>query len=124
MGRALLGSVALHALVVVLAVLLGGVAASRSRSLPPIYQVQLVSAAELAPMRTRPEPQPEEPVEEEEAPEPDAAEKIPEPGAPERERPSGAREPTPRPGPDAARRTGPDLPLTLEGRPFPFPLYL
>jgi protein TonB len=123
MGRALLGSVGLHALVAVLAVLLGGVAASRSRPLPPIYQVQLVSAAELAPMRTRPEPRPEEPVEQE-APEPEAAEKVPEPGAPERERPSGAREPTPRPGPDAARRTGPDLPLTLEGRPFPFPWYL
>jgi TonB family protein len=123
MGRAILGSLALHALVALLAVLVGGVAPSRDRALPPMVQVQLVSAAELAPMRTRPEPAPEEPVEEE-APEPETAEPVPEADAPERPRAATSDEPTPRPGPDAARRTGPDLPLTLEGRPFPFPWYL
>ncbi len=124
MGRALLASVGLHALAAVLALVLSGLTARRS-PMPPIYQVQLVSAAELAPQRTRPEPRPEEPVEEETPPEPEAVEKVPDPDkpAPEPEKPAPP-EPTPRPGPEAARRAGPDLPMTLEGRPFQFPWYL
>lgn len=122
MGRALLASVALHALAVIVVVLLGD--AARRPALPPVYQVQLVSAAELAPQRTRPEPRPEEPVEEVEPEEPEAVEKIPDPAEPAREQPPPSREPTPREGPEAARRAGPDLPLSLEGRPFPFPWYL
>lgn len=125
MGRALLASAALHALAIVVAVLLGFVGGARRPPLPPVYQVQLVSAAQLAPQRTRPEPRPEEPVQEEKAPEPEAVEKVPEPDKPAPERPQRpVREPTPRPGPEAARKTGPDLPITLEGRPFEFPWYL
>ena len=122
MGRALLVSAGLHAFAAILAILLGGLSARRP-PLPPMYQVRLVSAAELAPMRTRPEPRPVEPVEEE-TPEPETVERVPDPERPAPERPPAAREPTPRPGPEAARRTGPDLPITLEGRPFPFPWYL
>ena len=107
----------------VLALVLSSVAAARRPLMPPVYQVQLVPAAALAPQRTRPEPRPEEPVEEETPPEPEAVEKVPDPEKPAPERPT-PREPTPRPGPEAARRTGPDLPMTLEGRPFQFPWYL
>lgn len=122
MGRALLASAGLHALAVVLALVLSGVASAR-RAMPPVYQVQLVSAAQLAPQRTRPEPRPEAPVEEETPPEPEAVEKVPDLEKPAPERPA-PREPTPRPGPEAGRRAGPDLPMTLEGRPFQFPWYL
>jgi len=125
-GRSLLASAVLHALVLLLALALGTVGAARRSSLPPVYSVQLVSAAELAPMRTRPEPRPEAPVEEESPPEPEAVEKVPdekEP-APAAAREAGGREPTPRPGREAGPRAGPDLPMTLEGRPFQFPWYL
>jgi TonB family protein len=127
-ARSLLASAVLHALVLVAALLLGTVSAARRSSLPPVYSVQLVSAAEFAPLRTRPEPRPEPPVEEETPEEPEAVEKVPDakepaPSArPARE--EGGREPTPRPGREAAPRTGPDLPMTLEGRPFQFPWYL
>ena len=121
MGRSLLASAALHlaaALVVVLLAVRGP-----TRPLPPVYQVNLVSAATLAAQPRRPEPQPEETVEEETPPEPEAVEKVPDPERePERQAPQ-PRE-TPRAGPTTGQETGPDLPITLEGRPFRFPWYL
>lgn len=124
MGRSLLASALLHGGAVLVAVLLGGVAQSRSRSLPPMYQVQLVSAAELAPMRTRPEPRPAQPVEEEAVPEPEAVERVPDLERTAPQRTAANQEPTPRPGPDSGPRAGANLPLTLEGRPFAYPWYL
>lgn len=124
MGRALLASAALHVLAASLAFLLGGVAASSRSAMPPVYQVQLVSAAELAPQRTRPEPRPAEPVEEETPSEPDTAERVPDPERTAPERAPAADQPTPRPGPERGPRAGPDLPFSLEGRPFPYPWYL
>lgn len=117
-------SAALHAAAAVLVLLLGEAGAER-RPMPPVYQVSLISSAELAPMRTRPEPRPPEPEPEEESPpEPEAEEKVPEPEErPEPRREPPREEPTPRPGPERARETG-DLPVSVEGRPFPFPWYL
>lgn len=120
--RWILGSAGLHAaagLVVFLLAFRGP-----ERELPPIYQVNLVQAAELASQPRRPEPREveSEPLELE----PEEEEKIPEP---EKEPPpEPAREP-PReePGPDTterADRRGDELPVTLEGRPFQFPWYL
>lgn len=123
MRRALLASALLHAVAVIAVWLLQQVGPSRP-PLPPVYQVSLVSASELAPMRTRPEPRRPEPVEEEEEPEPEAEEKVPDPEAkPPPERPAEER-PTPRPGPERETTKGVDLPVTLEGKPFPFPWYL
>ena len=122
MGRSLLASAVLHlaaALVVVLLALRGPTRAP----LPPVYQVNLVSAATLAAQPRRPEPQPEETVEEEAPPEPEEVEKIPDPER-EPERPEPQPRETPRAGPPTAQETGPDLPITLEGRPFRFPWYL
>jgi TonB family protein len=124
MGRALLASILLHMLVVVVAALLGVVGGAVRRPLPPVYQVQLVSAAELSAVATRPEPRPEESVEEETPPEPEEVEEVPAPEAPPRPRPAGPREPTPRPGPEAARNVGSGMSLSLEGRPFAFDWYL
>lgn len=92
------------------------------RRLPPVYQVSLVSAAELAPRRSHPEPAPAQPVEEE-SPEPEPEETVPDPEkAPETPKPREER-PTPKPGPERETAEG-DLPVTLEGKPFPFPWYL
>jgi TonB family protein len=125
MGRALLASVGLHALAAAVAVLLGGVAGSRSATLPPVYSVQLVSSRDLAPQRTRPEPRRAEPVVEETPPEPEALEKVPDDEKAAPARPAAGRtEPSPRVGREAGPHTGPDLPLTLEGRPFAYPWYL
>ncbi|HUP01012.1 MAG TPA: energy transducer TonB [Gemmatimonadota bacterium] len=124
MRRWLLTSAALHAGLVLVALLLGLRGPSRP-DLPPVYQVNLVRAADLAPQPTRPEPDPEPPPEEEEPPEPEEEEKIPDPDEePPREEPEPAREEAPRPGPERETRAGPDLPVTLEGRPFEFPWYL
>ncbi|HEY7471440.1 MAG TPA: energy transducer TonB [Gemmatimonadota bacterium] len=123
MGRPLLASVALHALVALVPGLVALRGASRP-AMPPVYQVSLVSGATIAPQARRPEPTPEESVEEEAPPEPEAKEKIPDPES-EPRRESGRPGPeTPDPGPDTGRETGPNLPLTLEGRPFRFPWYL
>lgn len=122
MGRSLLASAVLHlaaALVVVLLALRG----PTRTPLPPVYQVNLVSAATLAAQPRRPEPQPEETVEEEAPPEPEEVEKIPDPER-EPERPAPQPRETPRAGPPTGETTGPDLPITLEGRPFRFPWYL
>ena len=125
MGRFLLVSAALHALIGLSAAVMGWVGLTGSSPMATAYQVELVSAAELGPVRSRPEPRPAEPVEEDTPPEPEAVEKIPDPDQPERDRSSSAvQQPTPRTGPDAGRRVGEGLPLTLEGRPFPFPWYL
>jgi protein TonB len=124
MGRAFVASVLLHAMAFVLAALLGIVGGTVRRSLPPVYQVQLVSAAELSRIPTRPEPRPEESVEEEAPPEPEDVEEIPAPEAPPQPRPGGPREPTPRPGPEAARNVGSGMSMSLEGRPFAFDWYL
>ena len=121
MGRSLLASGALHLAVAVVVVLLA--ARGTTRPLPPVYQVNLVSAATLAAEPRRPEPQPEETVEEEAPPEPEAVEEIPDPER-EPERPEPQPRETPRAGPPTAQETGPDLPITLEGRPFRFPWYL
>jgi TonB family protein len=122
-GRAFIASVILHALAAVIAALLGLVGGARRSMLPPVYQVQLISAAELAPMRTRPEPRPEEPVEEDTPPEPEEVEEIPAEEAAPQPRRAGSDEPTPRPGRDAAMRLG-DMGVSLEGQPFPFDWYL
>lgn len=125
MNRWLGVSAAVHAAAALVIFLVGSTGASK-RPMPPVYQVSLVSAAELAPMRTRPQPRPPEPeVEDEAPPEPEAEEKVPDPErVPERrEEPTRAETPTPRPGPERARETG-DLPVSVEGRPFPFPWYL
>jgi len=118
-------SAGLHAVAALLVVALGMVE-SGPRPMPPVYQVALVSAAEIAPMRTRPQPRPPEPEPEEETPpEPEAEEKVPDPEerpTPERERPRDPT-PTPREGPERARESG-ELPVTVEGRPFQFPWYL
>ena len=121
MGRSLLASGALHLAAAVVVVLLA--ARGTTRPLPPVYQVNLVSAATLAAEPQRPEPQPEETVEEEAPPEPEAVEEIPDPER-EPERPERQPRETPRAGPPTAQETGPDLPITLEGRPFRFPWYL
>jgi protein TonB len=121
MGRSLLASGALHLAAAVVVVLLA--ARGTTRPLPPVYQVNLVSAATLAAEPRRPEPQPEETVEEEAPPEPEAVEEIPDPER-EPERPERQPRETPRAGPPTAQETGPDLPITLEGRPFRFPWYL
>ncbi|HET7693278.1 MAG TPA: energy transducer TonB [Gemmatimonadota bacterium] len=123
MGRPLMASVALHLIVALVPSLLALRAASRPR-LPPVYQVSLVSGATVAPQARRPEPRPEESVEEEAPPEPEAREKIPDPDS-EPQRESGRPGPeTPDPGPDTGREVGANMPLTLEGRPFRFPWYL
>ena len=124
MGRAFLASILLHALAFAVAALLGVVGSAVHRSLPPVYQVQLVSAAELSAVATRPEPRPEEPVVEETPPDPEKVEEIPAPDAPPLPRPAGRTEPTPRPGPEAARNVGSGMSLSLEGRPFAFDWYL
>jgi TonB family protein len=122
-GRPLLASAILH----VAAALIPGLLALRGASgppMPPVYQVSLVSGATVAPEARRPEPGPEETVEEEEPPEPEAKEKVPDSESePEKARGRPGPE-TPRPGPETGREAGPDLPLTLEGRPFRFPWYL
>jgi TonB family protein len=96
----------------------------RRPELPPVYQVNLVQAAELARQPRRPEPAPEE--EEEPEPEPEAKEEIPEPDEePPEEQPR--ERPREDPGPDTTERAtaeGDNLPVTLEGRPFRFPWYL
>lgn len=126
--KSLFASAALHAGFATVAFLLGLRAPGRS-DLPPVYAVNLVSAAELtAPQPTRPEPAPEEAAPEEEIPEPEAKEKIPEPGEePVAEKPEpreAGRQETPRTGPERGLREGVSLPVTLEGRPFQFPWYL
>jgi len=111
--RALLASAALHVLLGVGGFLLALRGPSRP-DLPPIYQVNLVQAAELPPRRTPPEP---EPVVEEPPEEPEAVEKVPEPEAdPPKPEPKDEQ-------PEAVER-GPSLPVTLEGQPFEFPWYL
>ncbi len=115
----------LHAVAALVAFLLA-TADAGPRPMPPVYQVSLVSAEELAPMRTRPRPRPPEPEPEEETPpEPEAEEKVPDPEEQPERREERPREemPTPRPGPERARETG-ELPVSVEGRPFPFPHYL
>lgn len=123
MGRPLLASAALHVMVALVPTIAGLRGTSRT-PMPPVYQVSLVSGATVAPQARRPEPRPEESVEEEAPPEPEAKEKVPDPES-EPRRESGRPGPeTPNPGPHAGRETGPNLPLTLEGRPFRFPWYL
>ena len=122
MRRSLLASAALHLGAAAVVTILSR-SAGRD-TLPPVYQVSLVSAATLAPAERRPEPTPEETVEEETPPEPEEKEKIPDP---EREPDRPAAQPSEEqatPGPDMGRETGLDLPVTLEGRPFRFPWYL
>lgn len=122
--RSLVASIGLHVGFMALAVGLSLRASGRS-DLPPIYDVSLVSAAEIGPQLTRPEPSVVEAVEEA-IPEPEAKETVPEPSEePEEVRPAAAtgRE-SPRAGPSRGTRVGPDLPLTLEGRPFAYPWYL
>lgn len=126
MRGSLFTSGALHVLVA-LAVWLFDLYGREPSDLPPVYQVSLVSAAELvAPQPTAPRPRPEaESVPEEEIPEPEAVEKIPDPDKePAEEEPAPAREETPRPGPESGTTEGADLPVTLEGRPFEYPWYL
>lgn len=113
MRRSLLVSGAFHVLATLMVVALGMIEPHRPE-LPPVYSVDLVSAAEPEPPR-RPQPVEEQAVEEE----PEAKEKIPEPNAPEPE-PDPAPVEVPAPEPDE----GPALPVTLEGRPFEFPWYL
>ena len=120
MKRALAASVLLHAAIAGVIWILALGRPDRSR-LPPVYQVSLVSAAEVAPERTRPEPQPVEPVEEKE-PEPEDV--VPEPDEEaERSKPSEER-PTPKAGPERDDARGAESPVTLEGEPFPYPWYL
>lgn len=120
--RWIVGSAAIH--------LAAGLAAfvltfrGTSRELPPVYQVNLVQAAELAaqPRRPRPEEVESEPLELE----PEEEEKVPDP---EEEPPEETTREQPReePGPDTTEREtaeGDNLPVTLEGRPFQFPWYL
>lgn len=123
MKRAVAASLLLHAVIATGMWVLASGRPDRSR-LPPVYQVSLVSAAEVAPKRSRPEPQPPEPVQEEE-PEPEPEEVVPEPDeeSVDRARPREDR-PTPRAGPERADARGVDSPVTLEGKPFPFPWYL
>src|SRR5688572_2435755 len=124
MGRPLIASGILHLIVALVPALLALRGPSGPR-LPPVYSVSLVSGAMVAPEVRRPEPRPEEAVEEEAPPEPEAKEKVPDPES-EPQREAGRPGPeTPRPGPDTGREAGgANLPLTLEGRPFRFPWYL
>lgn len=122
MGRSLAVSVLLHVLGAV-AIFLVGLGSSRRSPMPPVYQVSLVSAAQLAPRVSAPEPEPEKPKEEEPPP-PEAEEKVPDTEkAPPKKKPE-AEKPTPRPGPEAAKSQGADLPVSVEGKPFPYPWYL
>lgn len=120
--RWILGSAALHAAAAVVVFLL--TFRGPDRDLPPVYQVNLVQAAELAAQPRRPEPEEveSEPIEIE----PEEEEKIPEPE--EEPPPDRVREqPREEPGPDTTERSerrGDELPVTLEGRPFQFPWYL
>jgi TonB family protein len=120
--RWILGSAALHVAAGLVAFLLAF--RGPSRDLPPVYQVNLVQAAELAAQPRRPER--EEVEEEEPEPEPEEVEKVPDP---EEEPPEETTREEPRedPGPDTTERAtaeGDNLPVTLEGRPFQFPWYL
>jgi TonB family protein len=120
--RWILGSAGLH-VVAGLAAFFLSLREGRRPELPPVYQVNLVQAAELARQPRRPEPAPEE---EEPQPEPEAKEEIPEP---EEDPPEEKARERPRedPGPDTTERAtaeGDNLPVTLEGRPFEFPWYL
>ena len=120
--RWILGSAGLHLAAGLVALLL--TFRGPERDLPPVYQVNLVQAAELAAQPRRPEPREveSEPLEVE----PEEEEKIPEPE--EEPPPERVREqPREEPGPDTterADRSGDALPVTLEGRPFQFPWYL
>ena len=119
--RWILGSTGLHVAAGVVVFLLA-LREGRRPELPPVYQVNLVQAAELARQPRRPEPAPE--AEEEPEPEPEAKEEIPEEDPPEEEPRERPRED---PGPDTTERAtaeGDNLPVTLEGRPFQFPWYL
>jgi len=121
-GRSFLASMGLHALVAVGALLLS--LRGSSHTMPPVYQVSLVSAATAAPQPRRPEPRPEEPVEEEEPPEPEAKEKVHDPESEPAKPSEQPRRETPNPGPEVDRETGPESPISLEGKPFRFPWYL
>ena len=121
--RWILGSAGLHVVAGFLAFLLA-LREGRRPELPPVYQVNLVQAAELARQPRRPEPEEveSEPLELE----PEAKEEIPDPE--EEPPPERAREqPREDPGPDTTERAtaeGDELPVTLAGRPFQFPWYL
>lgn len=124
MGRFLVASAVFHAALVALGIALGLRGISRPE-LPPVYRVNLVSAAEVAPRRERPEPRPEETVEEETPPEPEEVEELPEPEEAEPERAEPEPEPETATEPERAEpEAGPERPLTLEGEPFPFPWYI
>lgn len=127
MGRFLLASVAFHAALLAVVIVLGLRGMSRP-VLPPVYQVNLVSAAEVAPRRERPEPRPEETVEEETPPEVEEVEELPEPEPekvePEKAEPEPEAEETATEAERAEPEAGPERPLTLEGKPFPFPWYI
>lgn len=123
MRRAIIASLVMHLAAIIILFVLGRIGFSRP-NLPPVYQVNLVAAAEIAPQPTRPEPEPVEEVEEEK-PEPEAVEKVPDPERePEKQPPPEPREEAPREGPKREVEEGPDLPVTLEGEAFQFPWYL
>lgn len=127
MRRWLLASASLHLVVAAVAWLLGLRGLSRS-DMPPVYSVNLVSAAELtAPQPTRPRPAQETAPDEEVPEEPEAEEKVPDPEkepAREEKKAAAAGEESPHAGPERGAREGSSLPVTLEGRPFEFPWYL
>ncbi|MGH7563760.1 MAG: TonB family protein [Gemmatimonadota bacterium] len=120
--RWILGSTVLHVAALLVAFLL--TFRGSGRELPPVYQVNLVQAAELAaqPRRPRPEEVESEPLELE----PEEEEKVPDPEEEPSEETTRER-PREEPGPDTTEREtaeGDNLPVTLEGRPFQFPWYL
>lgn len=120
--RSFLVSAVLHVLAAMVIVLLG-VVGPHPREMPPVYQVNLVSASEVAPRPTEPRKEESEPLE---VPEPEPEEEaIPDPEEEPTPETAEPREEEPeREGPERDTETGPDLPLTLEGKPFPFPWYL
>ncbi|MDX1623715.1 MAG: energy transducer TonB [Gemmatimonadota bacterium] len=124
MSRSLLASAAFHAVVAALVWWLGGAAAD-SRPMPPVYQVDLVSAPEAAVRRTPAEPDVRE---EEEEPDPEEPEEtIPDPEEepePEEAEPEPDEEPPAEAAAERETEREADLPVTLEGEPFPFPWYL
>ncbi|UCC72405.1 MAG: TonB C-terminal domain-containing protein [Gemmatimonadota bacterium] len=131
---AVVGSMSLHT--VVLIFMIWGAHRIDLPESPQIYRVELVAAPRPAPVRTMPVPERQRatPREEPEArpvetqPEPEAARQQ-QPAPVEAEPEAGAEEPEPAveeraAAPPEQAPGGTDLPVRLEGAPFPYPEYL
>ncbi|UCF21373.1 MAG: TonB C-terminal domain-containing protein [Gemmatimonadota bacterium] len=131
---AVVGSLSVHTLA--LLVMVWGTSRIAMPTAPQVYQVQLIAAPREAPVRAVPVPERPRPAESPEPsrrlietrPVPEAAPRE-EPRAAEEEEESGEDQPQPTveeraAAPPEQAAEGSDLPVRLEGAPFPYPEYL